>query len=145
MTPENNMNETAPTIQNTLEKALIKNIDGIEKTGTELIEALYQQAPEVVEQLLMWHGVESLIQCIVAILALAIPFVYYKIALYIYYKFEIAKEIDQAHFWFPSIIIGIIALGLTWACFIKNINIKWVKIWLAPKVYLLEYLAEMVK
>jgi len=47
------MNETTPTIQNTLEKALIKSIDGIEKTGTELIEALYQQAPEVVEQLLM--------------------------------------------------------------------------------------------
>ena len=145
MTPENNMNETAPTIQNTLEKALIKSIDGIEKTGTELIEAFYQQAPEVVEQLLMWHGVESLIQCSVAILALAAPFGYYKIALYIYHKFEIAKERDQSHFWIPSVTIGIMALGLSWAYFIMNINIKWVKIWLAPKVYLLEYLTEMVK
>lgn len=139
------MNETTPTIQNTLEKALIKSIDGIEKTGTELIEALYQQAPEVVEQLLMWHGVESLIQCGVAILALAIPFVYYKIALYIYHKFEIAKERDQSHFWIPSIAIGIMTLGLSWGYFIININIKWVKIWLAPKVYLLEYLTEMMK
>ena len=145
MTPENNMNETTPTIQNTLEKALIKSIDGIEKTGTELIEALYQQAPEVVEQLLMWHGVESLIQCSVAILALAIPFGYYKIAIYFYQKFEIAKEIDQSHFWIPNILIGIMAISSSLAYFIININIKWVKIWLAPKVYLLEYLTEMVK
>lgn len=38
-----------PDIQTTLEKALIDSIDGIKKTGTELIDALYQQAPEVIE------------------------------------------------------------------------------------------------
>jgi hypothetical protein len=29
--------------------------------------------------------------------------------------------------------------------FASNINIKWLKIWLAPKVYLLEYLTDMIK
>jgi len=139
------MNETTPTIQNTLEKALIKSIDGIEKTGTELIEALYQQAPEVVEQLLMWHGVESLIQCIVAILALAAPFGFYKIVCYIYQKFEIGKEKDQSGFWIPAFLGSVAVTIFTCVCFTSNINIKWVKIWLAPKVYLLEYLAEMMK
>lgn len=43
------MTEQTPTIQNTLEKALLSSIEGIQKTGTELVEALYQQAPEVVE------------------------------------------------------------------------------------------------
>ena len=139
------MNETTPTIQNTLEKALIKSIDGIEKTGTELIEALYQQAPEVVEQLLMWHGVESLIQCIVAILALAAPFLFYKIACYIYQKFEVGKSHDQSGFWIPTIVAGVVVIMCAGGCFATHINIKWIKIWLAPKVYLLEYLAEMMK
>jgi hypothetical protein len=139
------MNETTPTIQNTLEKALIKSIDGIEKTGTELIEALYQQAPEVVEQLLMWHAVESLIQCIAAILALAVPFVYYKIACYVYQKFEVGKVEDYLGFWFPAFIGSVAVIIFTCVSFTSYINIKWVKIWLAPKVYLLEYLAEMMK
>jgi hypothetical protein len=139
------MNETTPTIQNTLEKALIKSIDGIEKTGTELIEALYQQAPEVVEQLLMWHSVESLIQCIAAILVLAVPFVYYKIACYIHQKFKVAKVEDYLGFWMPNIFISVFVIVFTGGCFAAYINIKWIKIWLAPKVYLLEYLAEMMK
>jgi hypothetical protein len=139
------MNETTPTIQNTLEKALIKSIDGIEKTGTELIEALYQQAPEVVEQLLMWHAVESLIQCIVAILALAAPFGFYKIACYIHQKFKVGKVEDYPGFWIPAFIGSVAVTIFTCGCFTSHINIKWIKIWLAPKVYLLEYLAEMMK
>jgi hypothetical protein len=139
------MNETTPTIQNTLEKALIKSIDGIEKTGTELIEALYKQAPEVVEQLLMWHAVESLIQCIVAILAFAAPFGFYKIACYVYQKFEVGEERDQSGFWIPTIFVSAVVTFFTCVCFTSYINIKWIKIWLAPKVYLLEYLAEMMK
>jgi len=139
------MNETTPTIQNTLEQALIKSIDGIQKTGTELVEALYQQAPEVVEQLLMWHGVESLIQCIAAILSLALPFVHYKIVNHSYQKLGVAKWRDESGFWIPTAITGLVVFPCTLGCFFTFINIKWLKIWLAPKVYLLEYLADLVK
>jgi hypothetical protein len=139
------MTEQTPTIQNTLEKALIKSIDGIQKTGTELVEALYQQAPEVVEQLLMWHGVESLILCIVAILSLALPFVYCKVANYLFQKLGVAEWRDESSFWIPTVFTGLVLFGITLGCFFNYVNIKWLKIWLAPKVYLLEYLAEMMK
>lgn len=139
------MAEPTPTIQNTLEQALIKSVEGIQKTGTELVEALYQQAPEVVEQLLVWHAVESLILCIAAILALALPFIHYKIAKHVYQKLGVAKWSDEAGFWIPTAVSGIIFFVCSLGCFFTNINIKWIKIWLAPKVYLLEYLADMMK
>ncbi len=139
------MSEPTPTIQNTLEQALIKSVEGIQKTGTELVEALYQQAPEVVEQLLVWHAVESLILCIAAILALALPFIHYKVAKHVYQKLDVAEWSDEEGYWVPTGLSGIAAFACSLGCFFTNINIKWIKIWLAPKVYLLEYLADMVK
>ena len=139
------MTEPTPNIQNTLEQALIKSIDGIQKTGTELVEALYQQAPEVVEQLLMWHGVEALIQFIVGILCLSLIFIHYKIACKVYEKNGISKCSDQFPYWLPTVFSGIIVCAFSIGTMINLVNLKWLKIWLAPKVYLLEYLADMMK
>jgi len=140
------MTEQTPTIQNTLEQALIKSIDGIQKTGTELVEALYQQAPEVVEQLLVWHGIEALIQFIVAFLVLALPFIHYKAASHIYQKLGVKDwRSDDTSFWIPAAFSGIATVSVAVGCFFSFINLKWLKIYLAPKVYLLEYLADLVK
>jgi hypothetical protein len=139
------MTEQTPTIQNTLEKALIKSIDGIQKTGTELVEALYQQAPEVVEQLLVWHGIEALILCIAAVASLALPFIHYKIVNHMHQKLKVQEWRDESGFWIPTALSGIATVAVTLVCFFNYVNIKWLKIWLAPKVYLLEYLAEMMK
>ena len=140
------MNETTPTIQNTLEQALIKSIDGIQKTGTELVEALYQQAPEVVEQLLLWHGVESLITFIIAfVVMVGVPLAYYKAAKSFFIKQEVQKWRDQFPFWLISGVSGAAVSIFTIAFTTNTMNIKWLKIWLAPKVYLLEYLADLVK
>jgi hypothetical protein len=145
------MSNTAPVpdIQTTLEKALIDSIDGIKKTGTELIDALYQQAPEVIEQLLLWHAVESLAKFVTGILMVfGVPFATYKIIrkLYTHFKVEEWRDHETVNFWAPCAVIGIIS-NLT--CILSGImgfiNIKWLKIWLAPKVYLLEYLSNFVK
>lgn len=139
------MTEQTPTIQNTLEQTLIKSIEGIQKTGTELVDALYQQAPEVVEQLLLWHGIESLIHCIAAILSLALPFIHYKVASHLYQKLGVKDWRDQVNFWIPTAFSCFLFFACAIGCFFSLINLKWLKIWLAPKVYLLEYLADLVK
>lgn len=139
------MSEPAPTIQTTLEKTLIDSIEGIKKTGTELVDALYQQAPEVIEQLLMWHGVESLIQFVIGLLLLTAPFWFYKIAKAIYIKLEVSKCDDQFNFWFPTVMIGASIAILVTIMVESLLNLTWLKIWLAPKVYLLEYLSNFVK
>lgn len=139
------MTEQTPTIQNTLEQTLIKSIEGIQKTGTELVDALYQQAPEVVEQLLLWHGIESLIYCIAAISSLALPFIHYKVASHLYQKLGFKDWKDVSGFWIPTFFSSVIVFATSVGCFLTFINLKWLKIWLAPKVYLLEYLADLVK
>ena len=138
------MNET-PTIQNTLENALISSIEGIKKTGTELVDALYQQAPEVINQLLLWHGVESFILFLTSLLMLSVPFIFYKLAVAAYTKFNVAKMHDEAPYWVLTIVIGIVSTLAFTLTSISLMNLKWLKIWLAPKVYLLEYLATLVK
>jgi hypothetical protein len=139
------MTEHAPAIQNTLEQALIKSIEGIQKTGTELVDALYQQAPEVVEQLLLWHGIESLIHCIAAILFLVLPFIHYRVASHLYQKLGVKDWRDESGFWIPTVVSGVVVFSFVISGFFIFMNLKWLKIWLAPKVYLLEYLADLVK
>lgn len=139
------MDQPTPAIQNALEQALIKSIDGIQKTGTELVEALYQQAPEVVEQLLIWHGIESLIQSIIGILCLSLIFIYYKIACKVYEKNGVSEWDDSFYYWLVTVVSGIFVSVLSFGTMVNLVNLKWLKIWLAPKVYLLEYLADLVK
>lgn len=141
------MNETpTPNIESTLEKALIDSIDSIKKTGTELVDALYQQAPEVIEQLLMWHGVESFILFICSILLLTLPFIHYKLARMLYGKLDIKdSRRDPGEYWIPVLLSGIASFFVGVGFFFNLVNLKWLKIWLAPKVYLLEYLAEFIK
>ena len=139
------MTEQTPTIQNTLEQTLIKSIEGIQKTGTELVDALYQQAPEVVEQLLLWHGIESFIHCIAAILVFVFPLIHYKVASHLYQKLGVKDWRDESGFWIPTFFSVVIVFAISVGCFLTFMNIKWLKIYLAPKVYLLEYLADLVK
>lgn len=139
------MNENTPTIQNTLENALISSIEGIKKTGTELVDALYQQAPEVINQLLLWHGVESFVMFLTSLLLLCMPFIYYKLAVAAYKKFNVAKLYDESPYWVLTIVIGIVSTLAFTLTSISLMNLKWLKIWLAPKVYLLEYLTTLVK
>ena len=139
------MSEQTPTIQNTLENALISSIEGIKKTGTELVDALYQQAPEVINQLLLWDGVESFVMFLTSLLLLCMPFIYYKLAVAAYKKFDVAKLHDESPYWIPTCVIGFFVMLTSALTSITLMNLKWLKIWLAPKVYLLEYLATLMK
>lgn len=138
------MNEQQ-NIQTTLEKTLIDSIEGIKKTGTELVDALYEQAPEVINQLLLWNAVESFIKFIASLLLLCIPFALYKLGVYAYKKFEVAEFHDEGPFWIVSIIVGTFGTFISIGLFFEHVSLTWLKIWLAPKVYLLEYLAAFVK
>lgn len=139
------MNEPQNTIQTTLEKTLIDSIEGIKKTGTELVDALYEQAPEVINQLLLWNAVESFIKFIASLLLLCIPFALYKLGVYAYKKLEVAEFHDEGPFWIVSTIVGAFGTLISIGLFFEHVSLAWLKIWLAPKVYLLEYLAAFVK
>ena len=123
-----------------LQKALLAIIDktssGIE-TGITFLSA---QLPDIIHQLLLWKMSYSLIQFVCAIV-LCIVFV---VLDYKFYKKAMATN-D------PDIIIGgwgmfgTLVRFAAWFIVISLFNLTWLQIWLAPKLYLIEYAATLVK
>lgn len=135
-------------------------IDAIEKTQAGIGEAVdfaVTQAPEVIEQLLMWKVVSSLIVWSICILIMiAILYFWY----YVFFKAERPKEKShKTAFWYwwyhedaPTVDVGVAVGGgaFSFLMFVVSFclwahNFTWLKIWIAPKLYLLEYAAALVK
>jgi hypothetical protein len=135
------------TIVNPLEKALTdiltKATAGVEK-GIDFLNA---ELPKVVEQLLLWKMWESLLYCIFSvgliIVLCFIPFAIYKNLKkfkFLEWDFEIQIVV--------STIGGTCGfIGLIFACIkaFSMFNVVWLQIWLAPKIYLIEYAASLLK
>ena len=56
-----------------LDKSLAFLIEGTTEKGGKLVDWLYEQAPEIVTQLLVWKGIESLINFILGIILIVVP------------------------------------------------------------------------
>ena len=103
---------------------------------------LQAEIPDVIVQLLMWHGVKSALMASVAALLfpaviLLARFVAYPICLTEYANKDKAKGEAMA-IGFVGSIIALIPFFVLW-------NLTWLQIWIAPKVWLLEYAASLVK
>ena len=138
-------------LQQALAQVIEKATDGVQ-SGVSFLSA---ELPDVIHQLLMWKMIESLVMCIVGISLTSVM-------TYILIKYSgVGAKIKDSdsrwkthHItlthdaegdiapWIPATIAVpvIAALG-----FLSLVNIDWLKIWLAPKVYLIEYAASIVK
>jgi hypothetical protein len=138
------MSNTAPNAIEALDKAVANLVQFSTDKGAKLVDWLYEQAPDVVEQLLVWHFAESLIVFVICFFFIAIyPFVLYKIARSFYVKFDVSKMGDEINFWFPTGVISVLTIALSQVFSWQTVNLSWLKIWLAPKVYLLEYITRI--
>jgi len=93
-----------------------------------------QQIPEVIHQLLLWKFSTSLFWCVVSTIVTSVS-----IALFI----NLAKGYtpdsgDEAFLWMFVIVIFI--FGTVLVC-----SFDWLQIWIAPKLYLIEYAATLAK
>lgn len=106
------------------------------------------QIPDVVHQLLIWSSVSSAMFQFLGALMVAGSF----FALYYIDKcrkrgdewtiYEGERSISSIAFELcRPVILSMFVLGV----FIIMINFDWLKIWLAPKLYLLEYAASLIK
>lgn len=125
------MNEQANKI---LADLLQKASNGID-TAVSFSQA---QIPDVIHQLLVWNAVSSLLFQVIAILTV-IGFL-----LTVKKEWEIAEGYSGADFFaFLYIVCGALASIIMFVGFWFNFD--WLKIWLAPKLYLIEYAASLVK
>jgi hypothetical protein len=132
-------------LQQALSQILEQTVSGVQ-AGVTLLSA---ELPDVIHQLLMWKMIESLIWCVVGILFTvgSIRWISknsgkgkeegrnYKATLTHDERGDIAP-------WSPILIVPLVII-VAIACF--TINITWLQILIAPKVYLIEYAASLIK
>lgn len=120
------MNEQANKV---LAELLQKASNGIDAA----VSFSQAQIPDVIHQLLVWNSVSSALAQIVGILIIILPIVYSV------KKWELICDNDCQPFMLCHIIT--LPIGLL----VVAENFDWLKIWLAPKLYLIEYAASLMK
>lgn len=109
-----------------------------------------EQIPDVVAQLLMWNLVSSALLCLLSILLIIIPPIILcwlfkqldnKVPRTVHQKYsDSSGDFDAA---VAATIIGGI-LSVIFGCVMFFNNFDWLKILIAPKLYLLEYAASLI-
>ena len=157
-------NTTAPNpLDEALTRLINRSIDAAESVAGGISEAsgdaaafLAAEIPDVIKQLLVWHAIESFIWFFLGVLLLAAPwFVYwkwggrgepteprygearYKETLTHGYDGRISEDALFALV-LGSLVATIIGVTLT------MVSLEWLKILVAPKLYLLEYARVLV-
>ena len=102
-------------------------------------EFLVGEIPEVLEQLLMWKAAESVMWCLLG--AVFVGFGMY-VCRYFWGVSEREPEEELKPLWLIIMAFAALATAVAGSA---TINLTALQIYLAPKVYLLEYAAEVVK
>ena len=131
-------------LQQSLSQILDQAVSGAQ-AGVSLLSA---ELPDVIHQLLMWKMIESLIWCIGGIVFTVVAIRWFvknsgrgKEVGYKYKPTLTHDELGGLAPWIPATAFTLAALAII-ACNI--INITWLQILIAPKVYLIEYAASLV-
>lgn len=147
------MNEEA---QKALAAMVQRALDGVDAA----VEFSQAQIPDVVEQLLIWHMVDSLLSCLAAFCAALFSFLMFrkgaasqKAAREAYKNGERWTRFSDSGSGLTSTAYDFKASGLAFyvpagALALASplmISTTWLKIIIAPKIYLLEYGASLVK
>ena len=129
-----------------LDKSLSTLIEGAPEKGAKLVEWLYIQVPDVVNQLLMWHAVESGVQALFSLFCAVATAVFLVVGTRKFWAWGKSEEcMTEPAFVMPLLLVNGIGAIIV-CCNIGELlsNLVWLKIWIAPKVYLLEYLAQHI-
>tara|TARA_R110000787_G_scaffold264736_1_gene370626 strand:+ start:62 stop:463 length:402 start_codon:yes stop_codon:yes gene_type:complete len=127
-------------LQNALGALLNKANNGIDTAG----EFLASELPDVIQQLLMWHGIKSFVSFISCIIVMILA-----IAMLV----KALKNKDlEGHWAYASSSYELLSFNGILVCMssvisiipaLVNINIVWLQIWIAPKLWLIEYAAKL--
>ena len=128
-------------LQNALSGLLTKTMEGVETASTFLVAEL----PDVVYQLLLWYGVRSIVETVLAI-SCVLFYIKLEKKLYPFIKGKCDKSYDSDFaFYFGYLGMGSIPRAILLAVAYKHMSLDWLQIWIAPKIWLLEDSATLIK
>ena len=124
-----------------LEQYLAKVGEKVLTVADKGVELASEQVPDYIQQLLMWYGIRQFVVFVVSI-AVMIGVV---VAAYKWVKWSKAADSDRdPEFKYVVNVIFYIAEAFVFVVAISNINLEWLQIWLAPKVWLIEYAGKLI-
>ena len=130
---------------NTYEEALARFINGTLDAADKVGQFAVAELPQFITEALHWYFAYNLILFIVgvvaAIILLVLDYKLFKVAK----KFSDEQE-DLFAVGFVWGLMGTIFRFIAWGAGVGNlINLQWLKIWIAPKLWLIEYAARLLK
>ncbi len=132
--------EVAEVVHSAKEQLEIALVDLIQ-SSVKAKDFLVGELPEVVEQLLMWKFWYNFIWFVGAIIVLT--FSWKKINKW--YKVCSEDNWRTDDLVIPSMVGMVFLAFASFIALIEGINVTWLQIWVAPKIYLIEYLASLTK
>lgn len=118
-------------------------VELLQKAGSGIDAAVsfsQAQIPDVVHQLLVWNFAVSIIFSLLgAVLFVAVQYGVWRAIKYLRKEWAGDDLIDHPELIPMAMLWSLTLFPLAW------INLDWLKIWLAPKLYLIEYAASLVK
>lgn len=140
-----------------LQEALVDVIESATEGVKDGVSFLSAELPDVISQLLMWEMTASLIRMLIGLLIFAaLIATAIKIApkcgrgdkaghKYRWRRYEPTLTHDDSGEVSLTAILMIVPTALILMVSVMLMNLTWLKIWIAPKVYLIEYAATLVK
>lgn len=115
-------------------------IDGVKGVTGKAIDFASAQIPDIIHQLLIWKAAEAVLYLVVSCLAIWLFFVLRK-----RFKVFIKGSFDEDMGWVFFYVLGGAFLIVLPVLQIIASTLLILKIWLAPKLYLIEYAASLMK
>jgi hypothetical protein len=137
------LNALEQVLVDTIQKATAvtgEAIDGVKGVTGKAIDFASAQIPDVIHQLLIWKVAESAVYIVASCIAIWLFFV-----LRARFKVLVKDNYDEGVSWaFFYTIAGMFLIVFPVIQIIAS-TLLILKIWLAPKLYLIEYVANLVK
>ncbi|AUR90690.1 TMhelix containing protein [Vibrio phage 1.149.O._10N.286.55.A12] len=122
-------------LQGAVAQILERAISGIDSS----VDFMQAELPEAIEQLLLWYGVRSALMCLISVAIMVVIPIVWRCWV------KKCKADDGYHDEFDMYMIPAIISIAPSAFALINVNLEWLQIWIAPKIWLMEYAANLVK
>lgn len=126
-----------------LQKALAAILQKTTAAATAGVDFLSEQLPDVVRQLLVWHAVKSAVFCVLYLVLMAACIQAARRAWQAWMTFAYSEHNSGKELRFLGLVVAV--LGVLFWAFSAADSLEWLQILLAPKLYLVEYTAAILK
>lgn len=147
-------------LQNKASDILVNMIDITVKNMSDIVNFSKQQIPDVIHQLLMWRALDSILSSVIPFI-IGFSLLIWTMTFWRKVPKQASRDNDGRAPWLPdeyrssdsslyfkywlrgyiSFVIGSGAILVGFFSF----NLDWLQIWIAPKVYLIQYAADLIK